>query len=177
MDKNEIKRYLQNFSWGASDTSADTSPIAYDAIADINLCFKITPRPQLRTRATTIIKNGQVRSHVHKSEKAIIDEADFFQLAYNDPQRPKTPMTGPIMLTLHAYFDRPKSVKSVHHTVKPDLDNLIKFALDGLTRAGYFNDDKQVYFHGRSGKFYVTEHIPRPCWIINLREIPGRNIK
>jgi Holliday junction resolvase RusA-like endonuclease len=30
------------------------------------------------------------------------------------------------------------------HTVKPDIDNLVKLVLDAMTKAGFWKDDSQV---------------------------------
>jgi Holliday junction resolvase RusA-like endonuclease len=81
---------------------------------------------------------------VYKKAEALRNEDDFFYLAVNSEIRPKEPLKGPIHIRLKASLPRPKSVKRRGHVVKPDLDNLVKFALDCLTRAGYWEDDKQI---------------------------------
>jgi Holliday junction resolvase RusA-like endonuclease len=82
---------------------------------------------------------------VFKNSQARKEEQDFLALACFDPQRPETPIEGPVRISIRAYFVKPKSCpKRVHHTFKPDLDNLDKFVLDCLTKAQYWLDDKQV---------------------------------
>lgn len=40
-------------------------------------------------------------------------------------------------------FEKPKSVKRTLHTIRPDLDKLVRAVLDGLTGAAFI-DDSQV---------------------------------
>jgi Holliday junction resolvase RusA-like endonuclease len=108
---------------------------------------------------------------VYKSQQAETDEADFFALAMAHPDRPKTPLTGPVEVTIYAFLPQPKSVKSDFHVVKPDLDNLMKFALDCLTRARYWADDKQIsVLYGL--KLYGT-----PEWRIHIWYYPDKEGK
>ncbi len=74
--------------------------------------------------------------------------------------RIKTPIMGPIQLTLIFKFLRPKShfrsgknshlLKTSHtdewHTQNPDDDNLKKAVQDALTQSGIWQDDCQVSF-------------------------------
>lgn len=54
-------------------------------------------------------------------------------------QRPRIIESGPIGVNLIFYMPRPQSLKksTQRHIVKPDLDNLIKAALDALNFAKY----------------------------------------
>jgi Holliday junction resolvase RusA-like endonuclease len=54
-------------------------------------------------------------------------------------------MEGPLHMILHFRLPRPKSLpkKVLHHTKKPDLDNLVKGVKDGLKGVCYL-DDSQV---------------------------------
>lgn len=50
-------------------------------------------------------------------------------------------------LTVKIWFGirRPKSVKRIHPTVKPDLDKLVRAVLDGITQSGVvWRDDAEV---------------------------------
>ncbi|MDR1086170.1 MAG: RusA family crossover junction endodeoxyribonuclease [Deltaproteobacteria bacterium] len=111
----------------------------------IELKFEIEPKPKRRTRAGIFIDRlGRKKAMVFNGPKARKDEQDFLVLACCDPRRPEKPIKGPVWISVRAYFTRPKSVRRIHHTVKPDLDNLDKFVLDCLTRAQYWLDDRQV---------------------------------
>jgi Holliday junction resolvase RusA-like endonuclease len=68
--------------------------------------------------------------------------------------RDKLPVEHPISLVVKFYMPVPKSwpkykkdeVKNglIHHTKKPDLDNLVKFVKDNLNEVAW-KDDSQVY--------------------------------
>lgn len=63
----------------------------------------------------------------------------------------KTPLEGPVRVTVYATFETPKSwskkktakLINRHHTQKPDSDNIIKAVLDGMNRIA-FADDAQA---------------------------------
>lgn len=70
--------------------------------------------------------------------------------------RPEMPLEGPLIFKARFYIERPKSHYrtpkkgiqrasgwSLHHTGKPDLDNLIKLVLDSCNTV-LFADDSQV---------------------------------
>ena len=76
--------------------------------------------------------------------------------------RPRVPLTGPVECNLRFIFRRPKAHFTskglrmnapVHHSVKPDKDNLEKAVLDVLTRNGFWLDDSQVA-RGYTAKSY-----------------------
>lgn len=54
------------------------------------------------------------------------------------------PKDTPVKLTALFIFERPKSVKREHMSVKPDLDKLMRALNDGLTDAGVWGDDSRV---------------------------------
>jgi Holliday junction resolvase RusA-like endonuclease len=74
------------------------------------------------------------------------------------PQLPAQPIEGPVQLVIRHTMPRPKghfgSGKNALtlkpgapelHTGKPDIDNLVKAALDALTHIGMWRDDDQVF--------------------------------
>ncbi len=74
---------------------------------------------------------------------------------------PATPIGGPVMLDMVFYFPRPQRMQGKNvplgtpvHSVKPDLDNLVKAVADALTRARMWRDDSQIC-DWSAKKFYV----------------------
>ena len=79
-------------------------------------------------------------------------------------------MAGPVAVGMSFYFERPKShmgtgrnvgtvKKSApkHHIVKPDIDNLYKFALDCMVGI-VLKDDSQVIIIRRTIKWYAKQN-------------------
>lgn len=52
-------------------------------------------------------------------------------------------MEGALCVEMDFYFTRPKSVKRPYHTVKPDVDNLVKAVLDNGNEI-LWKDDRQI---------------------------------
>ena len=93
--------------------------------------------------------------------------------------RPKTPIEGTISLSLIFTMPRPKSHyktgknKNVlkdnapfYHTIKPDVDNLIKMVADCMNGV-FFEDDKQIAYV-TALKIYGNS--PSTCIVINKIE-------
>jgi Holliday junction resolvase RusA-like endonuclease len=53
------------------------------------------------------------------------------------------PMSGPLQVDMEFYFVKPKSAKRTHHTVKPDVDNVVKAVLDNGNGI-IWEDDRQI---------------------------------
>jgi Holliday junction resolvase RusA-like endonuclease len=92
------------------------------------------------------------------------------------PHRPAQPFAGPVRLDLTFILPRPKSLmrKShpdgwIPHTKRPDRDNLVKGTQDGLSAAGFWVDDAQV-FDGRVAKYYA-ERGGKPRIIVAIEEV------
>ena len=67
-------------------------------------------------------------------------------------------MTEPVEIALVFYLPKPKTVKRVFPSVKPDLDKLIRSTFDGLTTGGLYSDDALVIAVSAS-KEYATDKI------------------
>jgi Holliday junction resolvase RusA-like endonuclease len=104
------------------------------------------PRPQGSKRAFPIaMKNGKTR--------VVVTESAGKELAawrYAVRERAKEaggkmiPAGRPVWLSVLFYLPRPKSRKNEnYHATRPDLDKLIRSALDSLTGVAY-EDDSQV---------------------------------
>lgn len=56
-----------------------------------------------------------------------------------------------VKVTMEFYLPRPKGAKKADrdrvapHTRKPDVDNLVKPVMDGISEAQFWNDDNQVW--------------------------------
>lgn len=59
------------------------------------------------------------------------------------------PVSVEIVLSFPYRKTEKKSVvrdrKTIPHSSRPDIDNLVKFLLDCMTRTGFWNDDSQIY--------------------------------
>lgn len=56
--------------------------------------------------------------------------------------RPAQPIDGPVQVSLLFQVKKPKSVKREYPSVKPDVDNFAKAALDALS--DFWKDDSQI---------------------------------
>jgi Holliday junction resolvase RusA-like endonuclease len=58
----------------------------------------------------------------------------------------KDTIPGPVTLSTDFFFYAPeKRHKAAPHTIKPDIDNLVKSVMDALKGIGVYKDDCQVY--------------------------------
>jgi Holliday junction resolvase RusA-like endonuclease len=134
--------------------------------------FNITPKPQARPRAALFKgADGRPRARVYKASAAQEAERDLFYLAATHPLRPPAPLQGALALSICVALPTPKSLrgsKRRHAVKRPDLDNYIKFVLDVLTRASYWEDDNQIV------EIYATkQYVPigNGYWDIDIRAI------
>lgn len=106
-------------------------------MTELNFHFPVTPQPKLRARITRL-----GRSYTPKKSKWAEQELQAYALK----QLPKgwKPSPHHASVSIGFYFKRPKSAKKrEHHTVKPDLDNLIKMVMDSFNGI-VWEDDTQV---------------------------------
>lgn len=78
----------------------------------------------------------------------------------------------PMKLHVTAYFQRPKrlltrkaSENRIHHTAKPDSDNILKIVCDALVMAGVVRDDS-VINHMAITKYYAAKGAPAEVCIL-----------
>ena len=92
-------------------------------------------RPRVANRGPfpTIYTDPKTRA----AEKAFQEQARKFV--------PAKPLEGPLKVTVKFFKEKPKSYSKtiVHWTKKPDLDNLLKLALDSMNKI-FFIDDAQI---------------------------------
>ena len=67
-----------------------------------------------------------------------------------EKHKPVTPMTGPVAVDISLIYHRKLSGREPiePRIERPDCDNIVKVILDAMVRAGYFEDDRQVYCIG-----------------------------
>jgi crossover junction endodeoxyribonuclease RusA len=78
------------------------------------------------------------------------------------------PTREPVTMTLTFIMPRPKTVKRNHPSVAPDLDKLIRGALDALTAIAYVDDGQVVEIYSK--KIY-GEVIGAKIQVAELREV------
>ena len=76
-------------------------------------------------------------------------QSTALQTLLSSPNRPSSPLSGPLAVTIHAIFPRPKSLRSPGRSLVPsgrcDLDNVAKLVLDTVTRSRvWWVDDRHV---------------------------------
>ena len=91
-------------------------------------------------------------------------------------RRKGKPLNGPVHVRVVAVFKRPKRLMRkkdpdglLWHETKPDLDNVIKAAIDGLNGVA-FHDDKQVV--SITGMAYYCEKTNDPRTVITVTSVP-----
>lgn len=125
----------------------------------IEVNIPIEPVAKARPRMT---RSG----HVYTPKKTETAESIMRWWAYNAVGLNEVPVfSGAVHVDIEFIFTKPKSVKRLRHTVKPDLDNLIKIndAFNGI----FWRDDSQIVsisakkLYGNSGmvRVVVTEII------------------
>jgi len=68
-------------------------------------------------------------------------------IAWSAKQVGAIPLADPMSITLVFIMPRPKTVKREYPSVAPDLDKLIRAALDALTGVAYLDDGQVVEIH------------------------------
>ena len=92
------------------------------------------------------------KEHVRWEKKASLAAmATLIQAPGGGSRIQPRPLTGPVGLTLLAIHPRPGRLRRkmdtrdrVRCTGKPDLDNVLKLAMDALSKAKVYRDDNQV---------------------------------
>ena len=111
--------------------------------------FTVPLRPKAKARPRTG-KTRLGRTIVYTDSKTAQWERAFSSIAAINA--PAKPLTGALGVRLEFMLSRPGRLNKrsspagpIWHEVKPDLDNLIKSALDALQMSGrFFDDDKQI---------------------------------
>jgi Holliday junction resolvase RusA-like endonuclease len=101
--------------------------------------FAIPIKPQGKARHRSMIRGGKIATYNTK-------KATTYEAAIREYVRSKydgDPLEGPLIVSIYAWFKKPKSSRLTHPSVKPDADNIAKAVLDSLNGI-LWHDDKQV---------------------------------
>lgn len=114
------------------------------------IAFTLNAIPTAQARARHGVVNGHSMTFKATSQRANEQTLD----ALLAPHAPAAPIMGAVVLEFRAIFPPAKSASKksrsamlrglVHHTKKPDLDNLTKQLKDAMTRLQFWEDDRQV---------------------------------
>jgi Holliday junction resolvase RusA-like endonuclease len=120
-----------------------------------------------------VIVAGKPRFFKNPKAQAYLDALAVLGQQY----APRVPFAGPIRLELTFVLQRPKMLcrksdprERMPHTKRPDVDNLIKGTLDGLSLAGFWVDDAQVYRCVTVKEYAEIGGDPRI--IVSIEEVP-----
>ncbi len=116
--------------------------------------FKIIGQPVPKGRPRFFRAGGLVGAYTPKKTRSWESIVRGQAVSY----RPKYLWEGPIIMTLTFMMPRPKSLpkKIIHHTKKPDLDNLAKSIKDALQGIIY-RTDSQVVILNLEKKYALSE--------------------
>lgn len=115
----------------------------------LEFIIHMTPVPKGRPR----FANGIV----YTPQETVLFESAF--RAFSRKYKPYEPLIGPLDIDLEFHFVKPKSSKRIHHTVRPDIDNLQKAVTDAMNNL-FYKDDAQI-IRVRATKFYSEKEFIR----------------
>ena len=118
------------------------------------------PKPQPRVRRS---RQGGVYTPTTADGWRMLIAVAIRELNLSDP------IVDPIRMGMTFMFRRPKSHMGkrglrksapVHHTSKPDVDNLCKLVMDVCTQMRVYNDDSQVIVLSAIKRFACNDELP-----------------
>ena len=90
--------------------------------------------------------------------------------------RPPKPLEEPLLIDLQFHLPRPKRLcrksdprEAIPHTVRPDIDNLVKAVLDAL-KGIIWSDDKQVWGIRAKKYYHAVDEGPHASIVIQVGE-------
>ena len=107
----------------------------------LEFTIPIKPQGKARHRTRVVMINRKPVAMQYADPKAV-----KYEKAIRDAviaQYCCDPLDGPLIVSIYAWFKKPKSSKLAYPTVKPDADNIAKAVLDSLNGI-LWHDDKQV---------------------------------
>jgi len=118
-----------------------------------------TPIPKARPRATKIGNRAVMYTPTQTKQFE-----NYVKLVASQ-HAPKELLTSPLSVNLAFFLQRPKSLpkKIIHHTKKPDIDNLAKSVLDALEGVIYVNDAQVT-------SLLITKYYGTPQCVVEIKE-------
>lgn len=121
----------------------------------IELIHLVVPGPAVGAARPRVVRLKNGASHTFMPDKPIAWQERCRQIAASELGNRRQPHTGPVILRVDVYTSAPKLAREHRKrqpkaralrpgTGKPDLDNVVKLAMDALTLAGVWSDDRQV---------------------------------
>ena len=92
------------------------------------------------------------------------------RIRMNPPGNSLEPLDGPLWLWVSFKFRSTQPQHHGYHFGTPDVDNLLKYLLDAMQRAGYFHNDAQVVAIVAS-KSYCNAECPEARTMFRLKQI------
>ena len=125
-----------------------------DERAHVSLEFTVYGQPQPQGSTRAFIPKGWSRPIITAANSKTKPWRQEIAGTVIPLMQSRSLITGPIILKLRFFFERPKSVKQCVQckTTKPDLDKLIRSVADALTGV-VFKDDSQIVGID-AGKFF-----------------------
>ena len=99
---------------------------------EINFSVDIRPMGKERPRLT---RSG----HAYTPQRTR-DYENYIKTQFKKVFPDFKPIDSAVLVELNFYYVRSKSNKDPHHTIKPDIDNLIKAICDSLNGLAYVDD-------------------------------------
>ena len=130
-----------------------------------------TPKPQGSKRFVGVSKKGrgilvesckEVKPWREAVKWAAVDVMDRSKREYGGFGQEEA-FAGAVTVEVDFYFVHPKTGKRrPTHSVKPDIDKLLRSTFDALTDAGVFEDDSRIC-SVQARKHYATQFSPVPA--------------
>lgn len=116
-----------------------------EEMTSVEIEFAVPGQPVPQGSKNAYNRNGRIvlvesARGLKRWRKLVTEEATRASHKWIMPDR-----NTPIHVSLTFFMERPKSVRRLHPTVKPDLDKTTRACLDAITQSGViWHDDAQV---------------------------------
>lgn len=124
------------------------------------------PRPKGSTRAFV---SKTTRRLVVKSDCSGLKQWEHAVRTMARRYRPRTEWLGPVSIEVTFYLPKPKTVARLRPAVRPDIDKLVRGAVDGLSGV-IFKDDAQIV-RLDAQKLYCNTVRSEPGAAISIAEV------